>query len=127
MKHKKTNHLKSLKKYIHSLIENINKEIIPKNIDLILDGGAFNGAYQYGSLLYLKELEKLQYTNINRISGCSVGAILATVYLTQNLDKSYSIYNKFISSFRKTCDLRELSNIITDFVNQNIHDIEYLK
>ena len=46
-----------LLEYIDKLISNIDKNNIPKTIDLILDGGAFNGSYQIGGLLYLKRME----------------------------------------------------------------------
>ena len=44
--------------YINTLIENLNADCIPEEIDLVLDGGAFNGGYQLGILIYLNELEK---------------------------------------------------------------------
>ena len=72
-----------LKDYLHTLIENLDKKNIPKEIDLILDGGAFNGAFQYGILLYIKELETLKLLNVDKISGCSVGALLGTLYFNK--------------------------------------------
>ena len=48
----------ALNVFIKSLIENIPNNHIPKNIDLVLDGGAFNGIYMLGGLFYIKELEQ---------------------------------------------------------------------
>ena len=35
-------------------------------MDLILDGGAFNGIYMLGGLFYIKELEQREKINIKR-------------------------------------------------------------
>ena len=48
---------------INTLIENIPQENIPKEIDLVLDGGAFNGLYMLGGLFYIKEMEKRNKIN----------------------------------------------------------------
>ena len=40
----------SLTSYINSLIDNVENNV-PSEIDLILDGGAFNGIYMLGGLL----------------------------------------------------------------------------
>ena len=47
----------STKLHIHQLLENI-KSGVPKELDLVIDGGAFNGFYTLGALMYLKEMEK---------------------------------------------------------------------
>ena len=39
---------------INYLLENIDKPSKPLEISIVLDGGAFNGGYLYGALLYLK-------------------------------------------------------------------------
>ena len=44
-----------LSEYINYLIENVNKNNISDKIDLVLDGGAFNGSYMIGCLMYLKK------------------------------------------------------------------------
>ena len=49
-------------KYIEKLIENLPHEITSQTIelDLVLDGGAFNGSYLVGGLMFLKEMEKTE-------------------------------------------------------------------
>ena len=122
----KKNILSQHKLYINSLIDNLNKNSIPKNMDLILDGGAFNGGYQIGILLYLKELENLKLTNINKISGCSVGALLGTMYIGNCLDCGINYYKIILNYYRCNSDLCKLSSLITDFVNNNIDDVVYI-
>lgn len=75
----------STKLHIHQLLENI-KSGVPKEMDLVIDGGAFNGFYTLGALMYLKEMEKKNMCKIVRVSGCSVGSILGALYLTDSLD-----------------------------------------
>ena len=50
----------STKLHIHQLLENI-KSGVPKELDIVIDGGAFNGFYTLGALMYLKEMEKKRY------------------------------------------------------------------
>ena len=120
------NSLNPLKNYVRALIENIDKENLPKEIDLIIDGGAFNGAYGYGILIYLKELEKLNLIKINKISGCSIGALLAVLFITNSIDENIILYEKILNSFRETTSLISMKKIINDFVNKHVSNIEDL-
>ena len=45
--------------YINNLLNNLPKRDNPFHIDLVLDGGVFNGSYLIGALYFLKELECL--------------------------------------------------------------------
>ena len=101
-----------LKQYIGSLIENLDKTQIPKEIDLVLDGGAFNGGFGCGILLYLKELENLKLLKIDKISGCSVGALLALAYCINMVESNLLLYTNILQEFRKTCFLNKLSDMI---------------
>ena len=76
--------------YVKKLIENLPEEITKKKepliLDLVLDGGAFNGSYLVGALYFLKEMEKLNYVKIERISGCSIGSFVGLLYFLDELD-----------------------------------------
>ena len=80
--------------FMERLIENvpIEQNKIPIRIDLILEGGAFNGSYLIGALYFLKEMEKRNMIKIERISGASIGSILGFLYFIDALDLSYSLY-----------------------------------
>ena len=56
--------------YVNKLIENLPDDIknrtMPEEIDLVLDGGVFNGSYHVGALYFLKEMERRKYIKINR-------------------------------------------------------------
>lgn len=90
-----------MKQIINDLIDNL--KIIPckSEIDLVLDGGAFNGSYMIGSLLYFKELEKRNIICINRISGCSIGSLLGLLYIGNYLSIQEKFYKYIRSSLAK--------------------------
>lgn len=79
---------------IQKLINNISfiKNKQREKINLILDSGLFNGSYLIGSLYFLRELEKKQYVKIDKISGCSIGSIVAILYYADLLDLCSDIY-----------------------------------
>lgn len=116
------NKLDPLKVYVNTLIENLNKDI-PDNIDLILDGGAFNGGYQLGILIYLKQLEAKKSINIGRISGCSVGAIMGAMYVGNYLDQGIKYYEKILDHYRCNSNLVKLSSLVTEFVYKYVDDV----
>ena len=59
----------TLKVFINSLIENIPEKNLPEELDLVLDGGAFNGMYMLGGLFYIKELEQREKIKVKRQEG----------------------------------------------------------
>lgn len=110
-----------LKDYIKELISetssNNNKIKIPKNIDLVLDAGAFNGGFQLGGLYYLKELEVANITKIQRISGASVGSILGLAYLLDKLDIMNIFCNNIILDYKKNYNLYSINHYFKDFLS----------
>jgi len=113
-----------LKTYIKSLIENIPSRQLECNtsivnnvnnvnkIDLVLDGGAFNGMFMIGSLFYIKELEEQNKIIIDRISGCSIGAFLGIMYLLNKLDLAKELTGTCIMKIRKHQDLKEMVKLV---------------
>lgn len=102
--------------YINSMIDNIDQNIIPKKINLIIDGGAFNCAFSSGCLNYIKQLEKMNLTKVDKISGCSVGAILGYMYLTDTLDYIPIYYHYMVKASRENQNLKLVHNIIKNHV-----------
>ena len=101
---------------INSLLENIDKPSKPLEISIVLDGGAFNGGYLYGALLYLKEMEKQGYVKINKISGTSVGALCGLLYLTDDLKEMETLYSQLRENFRTNANFFCFSSIIDEFI-----------
>jgi hypothetical protein len=87
--------LNILMEYIQNLANNYPHEKDPnKKINLVLEGGALNGAFQLGGLLLIKEFEKRKHFKIDKISGCSVGSLMAFYYF-------FDILEDFIVDFSK--------------------------
>ena len=107
----------------YKLLENLPKEIKNTNtntnnkitkINLILEGGAFNGSYHIGALYFLKEMEKKKYIQIQNISATSVGTISALLFYSNLLDESLQTHTLLKSIYKKTKTL----NAIPTFLNQ---------
>jgi hypothetical protein len=109
--------------YIHSLINNINKPINKENAhyNLVIDGGAFNCAFSGGCLYYIKELEKLNYIRVNKVSGCSIGAILGYMYLTNTLNLLPVYYDCLLAYGRKNINF----NIIKKLIKNHVKKTDY--
>ena len=90
------------------LLKNLDKSKFLFDLDLVLEGGCMNGAYEIGGLILIKELEKLNYFNIKRISGASVGGYAGFLYLIDKLDVYIKEYNAMKEGFRETLTLNKL-------------------
>jgi len=94
-----------LNKFTENLIQKTDTTNIPKNINVVISGGAFNGCYAIGILMYMKKLETLKKIKVNRISGASVGSIAGLAYLLNRLDFFNNISNEIISLYKTKYNL----------------------
>ena len=92
--------------YIQNLVNNIPQREKPLVLDVVLEGGAFNGAYLYGALQFLKELKKKNHVHIRRMSGCSIGAILAFLFLVDKLEQIEQYYVKLRNHLQKHLNIK---------------------
>jgi hypothetical protein len=101
--------------YIDKLIENLpnslKKRETPLVLDLILDGGIFNGSYLIGALHFLKEMEKRGYITIDKISGCSIGSISAFLYLIDSLESMTENYDLICKDLRENHHANKIKEI----------------
>ena len=113
--------------YVNRLIENLPED---KNkllhLDLVLDGGAFNGSYLVGALYFLKEMERRNYIKIERISGCSIGSIVAFLYYIDAFDILPKLYEIVNEEFKKTHTLNTLK-LLKTYLQERIPDDICLK
>lgn len=109
---------------VGSLLKNIKKPAIPYTLDIILEPGSFNGAYEVGGLIFLQELEKNDFFTVDRISGSSIGAFAGFLYFTKNLHKFVNIYEYLRKSFLEKVTLHKLKEVLLELVN-NINDEEF--
>jgi len=116
-----------INEYVIKLIENLPDEIKnvkePMIIDLVLDGGVFNGSYHVGALYFLKEMENRKYIKINRISGCSIGSIVGFLYFIDSLDLMSKFYEVINTEFRQTYSLGFIKNMKKYLGDRVPHDI----
>jgi hypothetical protein len=98
-------------KLIENLPDNIKNVKEPIKMDLVLDGGLFNGSYHVGALYFLKEMENRKYIKIERISGCSVGSIVGFLYFIDSLDLMTKLYDLINTEFRQTYNLTLLKEL----------------
>lgn len=103
----------NIDKYVDKLIDNLPDDIKKEtlNIDLVLDGGLFNGSYIVGILYFLKEMERRKYIKIKRISGCSVGSIIGLLYFIDALEIMPQLYEMVNKEFNEHYSLKVLKNI----------------
>ena len=101
--------------YVEKFIENLPDELKnnknSQKFDLVLDGGIFNGSYLVGSLYFLKEMEKKGYIKICRISGCSIGSIVAFMYIIDCLDLLETLYDITFKQLQTNYSLNTVINL----------------
>jgi len=117
----------ALNAFINTLIENIPEKHLSKEIDLVLDGGAFNGVYMLGGLFYMKELEAREKIKIKRVSGCSIGAILGLLFLLDKMDLAKSVCYMCYKCIRKNQDLKKMLIVIKKELDKTITDEDVKK
>ena len=122
------NDIDLLRNYIDAVSKNsLNGLENPKEIDLVISGGAFNGGYGYGALLYLRSLEKQNKIKINRVSGCSTGSLLAIVYLSSKLLNLEELYLGLQRCLRDKGTLHVLREIIEKLVDNALEEEGFLE
>lgn len=126
-----------IQQYVDKFIENLPEEFKnnkqPLKIDLVLDGGLFNGSYLVGALYFLKEMEKRNYVKIYRISGCSIGSVMGFIYMIDCLDMCemfYDIMLKQLNTHNNLSAITQLYNLlehkIPDDICNKINDKFYI-
>jgi hypothetical protein len=113
--------------YVNKLIDNLPNTFknnkTPLQIDLILDGGLFNGSYLVGALYFLKEMEKKNYIKINRISSCSIGSIIGFLYFIDYLDIVPKLYNIIFKHLKKKNNFNIVKHLKQILYNKIPNDI----
>ena len=107
-----------IKEYTKALIQNVDKTHLPKELNLIFDGGVFNCGFASGVALYIKTLEENNLIKINKISGCSAGALIALWYITGCKESGIKYFENMMQSFKETLNFNELQNSLSVFVDE---------
>ena len=111
--------------YVNKFVDDLPPLKQTNKIDLVLDGGAFNGSYLIGVIYYLIELENRKYINIKRISASSIGSFIAVAYMGNCLDLCssilYSIAHKQFKYKQNLNIFTEIFQVLTTHLPKDIH------
>lgn len=89
--------------FVNTFMENLpHTPTKPQTLDLVLNGGAFNGSYMLGVLYFLREMKQRNYIHISRISGCSIGAFLGLLYYGDQLPLFSRLYSIIRDEYTQT-------------------------
>lgn len=86
--------------------------------DLVLEGGAFNGAFAVGAALFVREMERAKILDIRRVSGCSIGAIIGALYCLDILADCVGVYTDIAAMWRTQRRLPSVDELHAMFVPQ---------
>lgn len=111
------NNIVLLQEYIKALIINVDVKNVPNEINVIFDGGAFNGGFALGIALYLKCMEQHKMLRIQSISGCSIGSILAVWYLTGCQSEGIVYFEQFMNYYKKNGNLYAYKDLVLTFID----------
>ena len=125
--------MNSIKYYIDKLIDKLNPTDNNNIVDIVFEGGLFNGSYLIGALYYLKQMEERKIIKINRISGSSIGALISLIYYSNNYNLSDIIYKITYRHFKKKFNVNIFEKIfdnirpyITNEVMEKINNKFYI-
>lgn len=118
-----------LTQYINALLVNIEKDKIHNNINLIFDSGAVNGLLGIGCALYLKHLQDLNYITIYKVSGCSIGSIIALWYICGCSDIIYPYLDDLFNYYKINKNFFKFKDIVKDSIDKLIKNdnLSFLK
>lgn len=110
-------------------MQNITKkDNSPTNIDLVLEGGANNGLYELGVLLFIKEMERKDYIKIERISGVSIGAYLGFHYFNDTLLCTLPSFEHIKDYFKEHLNIEQFNSIVKqDISNCTLETFDTIK
>jgi len=97
--------------YVNKLMDNLPVKPKHMRIDIVLDGGAFNGSYLIGALYFLKEMERRKHVTIERISGASIGSLIGFLYCIDRLDIACETYNIFRTNLSESYNFKCINEL----------------
>lgn len=117
-----------IKNYILKLLETMPRDLFhkdkPLDMDLIIEGGAFNGSYVAGILYFLQEMETKGMIKIHRISGCSISTIAGLLYIIGRLDLWDELYSCGLYTFKRSGRfdaMGDILKIISDVTDDDLY------
>jgi hypothetical protein len=106
-----------LQDYVRAVAKNVACPLV-EPIDLVIGGGAFNGAYGLGAVLVIKELEIQKKVRVERISGCSIGGLLALAYICDICSEVEKMFSAIRDCLKRDGCMHSLRDMITKIVEK---------
>ena len=116
-----------LNSYIKSLVNNADYQNIPMNIDVVFDGGAFNGIIEQGIAMYLKTMEENGKIKVHRVSGCSIGAFIALVYVTNKFFDFEASFLRISKHLKEHHNLLECARTAKTYIFEQLTENDIYK
>jgi hypothetical protein len=114
--------IKLLQQYIRALTVNIQRDKIPSTINLIFDSGAVNGVLGIGAAIYINNLEQIGYLKVKKVSGCSIGSLIALWYVYDCPEEFYNFLDTMFIYYKKYKNFYIFENIVRDVIYKLIKD-----
>ena len=127
------NEYRLMDKMAHELIDMVSpkcndkdKGCKEKHVNLILDGGLFNGSFMMGSLYYVRALETRGFMKVHKLSAVSVGTLCGLFYLVNKLELFERLYTKVYDHYKTHFDLlicHPLIDGLASYMPENVLDL----
>lgn len=119
---------KFIKNLIKNLIKNIEMkslyDIQSKELNIVLEGGGFNGAYEIGIMMFLQKMQEKKHIKINKISGVSIGSIIGILFLINKLEYYDKFYKIICKDWNTKYDLKQFDKLVNKVII-NLDDNEF--
>ena len=115
--------IEHINQYIDALIGNLETPVV-SNVNVIFDSGAVNGIFGIGAAMYLHKLEKAGRIKIDKISGCSIGSLIALWYSFNCPLSIIDDMNELFISYKKNQNFYHYEKTVKTIVNRLIKEEE---
>ena len=115
--------IEHINQYIDALIGNLETPVV-SNVNVIFDSGAVNGIFGIGAAMYLHKLEKAVRIKIDKISGCSIGSLIALWYSYNCPLSIIDDMNELFMSYKKNQNFYHYEKTVKTIVNRLIKEEE---
>ena len=88
------------------------------NMNIVLEGGGFNGAYEIGVLMLIKKLENKSVITINKISGVSIGSVAGLLFLLDKLHYYEKYYHILREEIHKSLCIKNVDTLLRKIIDK---------
>ena len=114
----------TIQKYIDALIGNLDIPVVLSNVNVIFDSGAVNGVFGLGTAMYLHKLELTGRLKVHKISGCSIGSLIALWYSFNCPVCIIDDFEEIFMSYKKTQKFYHYETIVKSIVDRLVKEEE---